>query len=161
MPLVLAPVIEKAISPSGTFAVNQWTMHMRAYFWIHFFCLYVYLFSGLLNIPGGQFRRSVVSTLCDPMDCSTPGLPVHHQLPELVQTHVHRGSDAIQPLHPLSSPSPPTFNLSQERLSNESFPMSHLFSSGGQSGDITLKKMYFCGCSLPSLLFLGIWSKPF
>ena len=45
-------------------------------------------------------------TLCDPMDCSTPGLPVHHQLPELAQTHVHRVGDAIQPSHPLSSPSP-------------------------------------------------------
>ena len=47
------------------------------------------------------------------MDCSTPGFPVHHQLLELAQTHVHRVSDAIQPSHPLSSPSPPTFNLSQ------------------------------------------------
>ena len=47
------------------------------------------------------------------MDCSTLGLPVHHQLPEFTQTHVHRVSDAIQPSHPLSSPSPPTFNLSQ------------------------------------------------
>ena len=46
-------------------------------------------------------------TLCEPMDCSTPGLPVHHQLPEFTQTHVHRVSDAIQPSHPLSSPSPP------------------------------------------------------
>ena len=46
-------------------------------------------------------------TLCDPMNCSTPGLPVHHQLPEFTQTHVHRISDAIQPSHPLSSPSPP------------------------------------------------------
>ena len=54
-------------------------------------------------------------TLCDPMDCSTPGLPVHHQLPELTQTHVHRVSDAIQPSHPLSSPSPPAFNLSQHQ----------------------------------------------
>ena len=45
-------------------------------------------------------------TLCDPMNCSTPGLPVHHQLPELTQTHVHRVGDAIQPSHPLSSPSP-------------------------------------------------------
>ena len=44
------------------------------------------------------------------MDCSTPGFPVHHQLPELAQTHVHRVSDAIQPSHPLSSPSPPAFN---------------------------------------------------
>ena len=47
------------------------------------------------------------------MDCSTPGFPVHHQLPELAQTHVHQVSDAIQPSHPLPSPSPPTFNLSQ------------------------------------------------
>ena len=46
-------------------------------------------------------------TLCDPMNCSAPGLPVHHQLPEFTQTHVHRVSDAIQPSHPLSSPSPP------------------------------------------------------
>ena len=45
-------------------------------------------------------------TLCDPMNCSTPGLPVHHQLPEFTQTHVHRVSDATQPSHPLSSPSP-------------------------------------------------------
>ena len=54
-------------------------------------------------------------TLCDPMDCSTPGLPVHHQLPELTQTHVHRVSDAIQPSHPLLSPSPPAFNISQHQ----------------------------------------------
>ena len=51
--------------------------------------------------------------LCDPMDCSMPGFPVHHQLPELVQTHVHQVSDATQSSHPLSSPSPPTFSLSQ------------------------------------------------
>ena len=51
------------------------------------------------------------------MDCTTPGFPVHHhQLPEFTQTHVHRVSDAIQPSHPLSSPSPPTFNLSQHRV---------------------------------------------
>ena len=48
------------------------------------------------------------------MDCSTPGLPVHHQLPEFAQTHVHQVSDAIQPSYPLSSPSPPAFNLSQD-----------------------------------------------
>ena len=52
-------------------------------------------------------------TLCDPMNRSTPGLPVHHQLPEFTQIHVHRVSNAIQPSHPLSSPSPPAFNLSQ------------------------------------------------
>ena len=50
-------------------------------------------------------------TLCDPMDCSMPGFSVHHQLLELAQTHVHCISDAIQPSHPLSSPSPPAFNL--------------------------------------------------
>ena len=55
-----------------------------------------------------------------PMNCSPPGLPVHHQLPEFTQTHVHRVSDAIQPSHPLSSPSPPAPNLSQHQsLSNE------------------------------------------
>ena len=63
-----------------------------------------------------RFSRSVMSEiLCDPMDCSTPGLPVHPQLPELAQIQVHRVSDAIQPSHPLSSPSPPTFNLSQHQ----------------------------------------------
>ena len=61
--------------------------------------------------------------LCDPMDCSTPGFPVHHQLPELTQTHVRWVSDAIQPSHPLLSPSPPAFNLSQHQVfSNESVP---------------------------------------
>jgi len=51
--------------------------------------------------------------LCNPMDCSTPGLPIHHQLLEIPQTHVHQVSNAIQPSHPPSSPSPPAFNLSQ------------------------------------------------
>ena len=53
--------------------------------------------------------------LSDPMDCSKPGFPVHHQLPELTQPHVHSVGDAIQPSHPLSSPSLPTFNLSQHQ----------------------------------------------
>ena len=60
-------------------------------------------------------------TLCEPMNHSRQGLPVHHQLPEYTQAHVHRVSDAIQPSHPLSSPSPPNLNLSQHRVfSNES-----------------------------------------
>ena len=54
-------------------------------------------------------------TLCNLMDCSTPGLLVHHQLPEFTQTHVHQVSDAIQPPHPLSSPFPPAFSLSQHQ----------------------------------------------
>ena len=64
------------------------------------------------------------------MDCSRPGLPVHHQLPELAQTHAHRVHDAIQPSHPLSSPSPLAFNLSQHQ---GSFQMSQFFASGGQN----------------------------
>ena len=54
-------------------------------------------------------------TLCDPMDCKMPGFAVHHLLPELAQTHIHRVGDAIQPCHPLSSPSPSAFNLSQHQ----------------------------------------------
>ena len=53
--------------------------------------------------------------LCDPMNCSTPGLSVHHQLPESTQTHVHQVGDAIQPSHPLLSPSPPALSLSQHQ----------------------------------------------
>ena len=69
-------------------------------------------------------------TLCDPMNCSTPGVPVHHQLLEFTQTHVHRVRDAIQPSHPWSSPSPPA---RQSLPASESFPMSQLFTWGGQS----------------------------
>ena len=69
-------------------------------------------------------------TFCNPMDCSMPGFPVRHELLEIVQTHVHWISDAIQLSHPLSSPSPPAFNLSQQQ---GLFPMSQLFTSGGQS----------------------------
>ena len=54
-------------------------------------------------------------TLCDPINHSTPGLPVHHQLPEFTQTHIHQVGDAIQPSHPLSSPSPSSLNLSQQQ----------------------------------------------
>ena len=66
---------------------------------------------------GCEFSSAVWScpTLCDPTDCSMLGFPVHHQLLELTQTHVHWVSDAIQLSHPLSSPSPPTFNLSQHQ----------------------------------------------
>ena len=76
----------------------------------------------------GQFSSVTQScpTLCDPMNRSTPGLPVHHKLPEFTQTHVHRVNDAIQTSHPLSSPSPPA--PSQSLPASESFPMSQLFS---------------------------------
>ena len=75
-----------------------------------------------LPAPGGKIQFSSATqscpTLCDPMDCSMPGFPVHHQLLELAQTHVHRIGDAIQPSHPLLSP--PALNLSQHQGPNES-----------------------------------------
>ena len=69
------------------------------------------------HVTGTQFSSVAQSclTLCDPMNCSMPGLPVHHQLPEFTQSHVHWVSDAIQPSHPLSSPSLPALNLSQHQ----------------------------------------------
>ena len=67
--------------------------------------------------PSVQFSSVAQScpTLCDPMNCSMPGLPVHHHLPEITETHVHRDSDAIQPSHPLLSPFPPAPNPSQHQ----------------------------------------------
>ena len=69
--------------------------------------------------PGIQFQFSSVAqsylTLCDPMNRSTPGLPVHHHIPEFTQTHVHQVGDAIQTSHPLSSPFPPPPNPSQHQ----------------------------------------------
>jgi len=68
----------------------------------------------VLGVPFSSVAQSC-PTLCDPMNRSTPGLPVHHQLPEFTQTHVHRVGDAIQPSHPPSSPSPPASNPSQHQ----------------------------------------------
>ena len=71
----------------------------------------------LAKLRGFQFSSFAQScpTLCNPMDWGTPGFPVHHQLWDPTQTHVHWVGDAIQPFHPLSSPSHPTFNLSQNQ----------------------------------------------
>ena len=66
-----------------------------------------------MTISPFQFSGSVMSATLQTMDCSTPSLPVQHQLPELAQTHVHQVGDVIQPFHPLSSPSPPAFSLAQ------------------------------------------------
>ena len=116
-----------------------------------------------LRSPGrswtcGRVQFSVQSLscvwLCDPMDCRPPGFLVHHQLPGLTQTHVHWVSDAIQPSHLLSSPSPPAFNLSQHRgLFHESvlcisWPMCWSFSfsispSNEQSGLISFSTDWF------------------
>ena len=72
-------------------------------------------------------------TLCDAMNHSMPGLPVPHQLPDFIQTHVHRVGDAIQPSHPLSSSFPPAPNPSQ----HQSFPMNQLLAWGGQSAGVS------------------------
>ena len=76
-----------------------------------------YCSTPLLQDISVQFSSVAQScrTISDPMNHSTPGLPVHHQLPEFTQTHVHRSGDAIQPSHPLSSPSPPAPNPSQHQ----------------------------------------------
>ena len=84
---------------------------------------YLYKFSSVSSVA------QLCPTLCDPMNHSTPGLPVYHPLPEFTQIHVHRVSDAIQPSHPLLSPSPPAPNPSQ----HQSLFQSQLFPRGGQS----------------------------
>ena len=76
---------------------------------------YARFFIGQLHFIQFISVAQLCRTLCNPMDCSTPGLPVHHQLPEFTQTHVYWVGDVIQPSHPLSSPSSPTFNISQHR----------------------------------------------
>ena len=71
-------------------------------------------FNFLLSVQFSSVAQSC-PTLCNPMNHSTPGLPVHHHLPEFTETHVHWVSDAIQPSHPLASPSPPAPNLSHHK----------------------------------------------
>ena len=92
-----------------------------------FYRVYIYIKSVPLNLETMSWFSKVVAsvqfssvaqscpTICDPMNCSTPGLPIHHQLPESTQTHVHWVGDAIQSSYPLLSPSPPALNLSQHQ----------------------------------------------
>ena len=86
------------------------------------------------SIPCCRSVTQSCATLCDCMDCSMPGIPVHHQLLELAQTQIHRVGNAIQPSHPLSSPSPPV----QSFPASGSFLVSQLFASGGQSMSFSL-----------------------
>ena len=92
----------------------------------HIFCL--------CDIQFSSVTQSCL-TLCDPMNRTIPGLPVHHHLLEFTQTHVHWVGDAIQPSHPLLSPSPPA--CPQSLPASESFPMSQLFTCGGQSTGVS------------------------
>ena len=84
---------------------------------LHYVVYIPELHMGFSRERGVQFSSvtQLHLTLCDPMDCSTPGFPVHHQLLEHIQINVNQVSDAIQPSHPLLSPCPPTFNLSQHQ----------------------------------------------
>ena len=84
----------------------------------HLNCLMLFQFCRFFFLSLFLFQFSSVTqcrTLCDPMNRSTPDLPIHHQLPKFTQTHIHWVSGAIQPSHPLSSPSPPALNLSQHQ----------------------------------------------
>ena len=99
-----------------------------------------------ISVPLSSVTQSC-PTLCDPMNCSTPGLPVHHQLPEFTQTHVHWVGDAIQPSHPLSSPSPPALNLSQHQALFQWVGSSH------QVGVLTLTFILYCTLSGQVTLF--------
>ena len=93
----------------------SWYIILFMYCWIWFTNILLRIFASMFI--GDQLNSVARScpTLCDPMNRSMPGLPVHHQLPEFTQTHVHRVGDAIQPSHPLSSPSPPALNPSQHQ----------------------------------------------
>ena len=101
------PVTCKCVSPAWiSFLTSRliYTLELNIFPWLYQFSL----------VQFSSVTQSCLS-LCDPINCSTPGLPVHHQLPEFTQTHVHWVSDAIQPSHPLSSPSPPSPNPSQHQ----------------------------------------------
>ena len=106
--------VKKESSSRFKVHVHVWSDSILIFVFIWFVNVSITSTPGCLASHFLQFSRSVVS-ICDPGDCSTPGFPVHHQLPELAQTHVHQVGDAIQPSHPLLSPSPPAFNLSQHQ----------------------------------------------
>ena len=102
------------------------------YIFIYLFIyLYLYLYMRVWVCVSVQFSSvtQLCPTLWDPMNCNMPGLPVHHQLPKSTQTHVHQVGDAIQPSHPVV----PFSSCPQSLPASESFPMSQLFASGGQS----------------------------
>ena len=84
---------------------------LKTQFWLKKYSL---IFSNPWSPQFSSFAQSCPA-LCNPMNCSTPGLPVHHQLPEFTQTHIHQVGDAIQPSQPLLSPSPPAPNPSQRQ----------------------------------------------
>ena len=120
-------IVFSAMCTSLYFLSLCWSSHC-----VHIFICVQWAVSWLLllilyQVDSVQFSSVAQScpTLCDPMNRSTPGLPVHHQLPEFTQTHVHRVGDAIQPSHPLSSLSPPAPNPSQHQSLSQWVNSSH------------------------------------
>ena len=105
--------LNEYFSKEGILMANMWKQPKcpSTKEWIK---MWLYIYTMGYSIQFSSVAQ-LCPTLCDPMNCSTPRLPVHHQLPEVTQTHVHRVSDAIQPSHPLSSPSPPAPNPSQHQ----------------------------------------------
>ena len=108
-------------------SVFLWSLKRFSFSLIYLFFFSIFLPYQQVGISSVQFTSVSQScpTLCDPMNRSTPGLPVYHQLPEFTQTHIHWVSDAIQPSHPLSSPSPPAPNPSQHQSFFQWFNSSH------------------------------------
>ena len=102
------PQYPSAAADGGMNAASLMGQQCYFLFDVHLWCIYLYVLCLRLVSQS-------CPTLCDPMNCSMPGFPVHHQLPELTQTHVHRVGDTIQQSNPLSSPSPPAFNLFQHQ----------------------------------------------
>ena len=102
-------------------------------------CIHKHIYIYTYSVQFSSIAQSCL-TLCDPMDCSTPGLPVHHQLPEFTQTHVHWVGDAIQPSHPLLSPCPTRL---QSFPVSGSFPMSQFFAPGSQSTEVSASTSVF------------------
>ena len=99
----------------------------------------IHIVNGKISFLSVQLVAQLCLTLCDPMNCSTPGLPVHHQLPEFTQTHVHWVSDAIQLSHPVV----PFSSCLQSFPASGSFLMSWLFPSGGQSIGVSASTSVF------------------
>ena len=109
--------------------------HLFLFYWL---CQSLWLHGSQQTVENSSVQFSSVTqscpALCDPMNRSMPGLPVHHQLSEFTQTHVHQVSDAIQASHPLSSPSPSAL---KSLPASDFFPMSQLFTWGGQSTGVS------------------------
>ena len=112
------PVLQTYVDSSSTYENKSDDLRREDYTFVSVI-LFTYMNICICTFIGIALQFSSVTqscpTLCDPMNCSTPGLSVHHHLPEFTQTHVHRVRDTIQPSHPLSSPSPPAPNPSQHQ----------------------------------------------